>query len=248
MKKQNTIFSLIFKVALLFLFAPTFECVAVTKQAVLVDSNGVPLSHEVLLLLSSSSDKLQQLKTDRLKNIKPNKATKKGALSRKKNAYNPMLEKELLYYLKIGQIKEVTQLLKKGVKPVYKNHKGETPLGIAVVRGWASMVIALIENGADINQKGIKGVTLLHIASAHGLTDVAKVLVRMGLPSGKRTDKSWTPLHVAARYGHWKLVQYYIQQGVNPDIRNSDGNTALDLARHLHHTSIIKILSRVTSK
>lgn len=243
MKKQNTILHSLCKSLLVLLILPVFECAVAEQQKILLDTHGKPLSHEVLLLLSSSSKKLDHTQTHVKKAIKKNQIQEQS----NNNTYNPLLERELLYYLKLGQIPEVTQLLDKGVKPIYKNNRGETPLAIAVVRGWASMVIKLVKHGADVHEKGIRGLTFLHIASAHGLTDMAKVLVNNGLSPGIRTDKDWTPLHVAARYGHWELVQYYIDQGVNPNVRNTDGNTALGLARHLRHDGVVKILSRVTT-
>lgn len=241
MKKQNAILRHAFKVAFILFLLPTFECIAVEKQQqVLLDANGKPLSNELLWMLSSSSKKINQTQI----HVKTNKENKNK--SNRQNRRNPYIDRELLYYLKIGQIPKVTQLLEKGARPMYKNIRGETPLGIAVVRGWGSMVIVLIKHGANIHEKRNRGLTLLHIASAHGLTDMAKVLVNNGLSPRTKTDKDWTPLHVAARYGHWKLVQYYINQGVNPNIRNTDGNTALDLARHLRHEGVVKMLSRVT--
>lgn len=212
------------------------------QQQVLLDANGNPLSYETLLLLSSSASKFG------ISNNKPEKrAISKKAQGKKKSLSDPILEKELFETLKAGQTARVKHLLKTGVKPTYKNHKGETPLGIAVTRGWASMIIQLVESGADIHEKGARGVTLIHTASSRGLTDVVKLLVKYGLNPGRKTNKNWTPLHVAARYGHWQLVQYFVQIGINPDIRNSDGKTALGLARHLRHTSVIKILSPVTT-
>ncbi len=238
-----------------FIFSPYSHA----NQTVLLDANGVPLSDEVLLLLSSGSSKLNQSKkpsTSKTAKTPSNKEADNDAapksniklIKRPKRPRNPLLEEELLNAMKAGKIQRVKQLLRAGVNPTFKNYKGETPLGIAVSRGWASMVISLLENGADINEKGARGVTLLHVASAKGLTDVAKVLVRGGLSPSTKTDKNWTPLHVAARYNHWQLVQYYVSEGVDPDIRNSDGQTALGLARHLRHQGIIKILSRVTRR
>ncbi len=250
MKKHNTILhAIIWAIPAFFLLFVSASYAVENKQQILLDSSGKPLSKEILLLLSSSARSLRGIEYQASKiEIKRKKEgiNKNFNKSNPKNTSNPFLEKELLYYLKLGQIPKVKKLLAKGVKPVYKNNNGETPLGIAVTRGWASMVITLIKHGADIHEKGVKGLTLLHIASAHGLTDVAKVLVRNGLFPGERTDKDWTPLHIAARYGHWELVQYYIEKGVNPNIRNSDGQTALGLARHLNHKGIVKILSRVT--
>ena len=233
-----------FKISIIIFLCSMIMAVASAKQQqVLLDVNGTPISNEVLLLLSSTPDKVNKAG----KNKKKDSATPKSNIKKKKTISDPILEQELLTALKSGNTSRVNQLLRIGVKPTYKNYKGETPLGIAVIRGWASTVVKLLENGADIHEKGARGVTLLHTASARGLTDVAKLLVRSGLNPSQKTDKNWTPLHVAARYGHWQLVQYFLQQGVDPNIRNSDGKTALGLARHLRHMGIIKILSRVTT-
>ncbi len=245
---------------MLLTMAVLFSLNAHAKQNVLLDANGIPLTDEVLLLLSSGTEKFDQRNQTKkpISNSSKKSSTDETKLEssksniklikRPKRQSNPLLEEEMLDAMKAGKVQRVKQLLRAGVAPTFKNYKGETPLGIAVSRGWASMVISLIENGADINEKGARGVTLLHVASAKGLTDVAKVLVRGGLSPSKKTDKNWTPLHVAARYNHWQLVQYYVSEGVDPDIRNSDGQTALGLARHLRHQGIIKILSRVTRR
>lgn len=264
MKKQAVVFTLLNKLsiatkvtsAMLLMVGVLFSFNVQAQQTVLLDANGIPLSDEVLLLLSSSSgtfDQREKSKTSVTKfdgeitNAETSKSTIK-LIKKAQRPVNPLLEEELLDAMKAGKIQRVKQLLRARVAPTFKNYKGETPLGIAVSRGWASMVISLLENGANINEEGARGVTLLHVASSKGLTDVAKVLVRAGLSPSQKTDKNWTPLHVSARFNHWQLVQYYVSQGVDPDIRNSDGQTALGLARHLRHQSIIKILSQVTSR
>lgn len=222
------------------------------QQTALLDANGVPISDEILLLLSTGTTKIVSQKPPKISESEETftKSQKSNIklIKRPKRPANPLLEEELLTAMKAGKIQRVEQLLRGGVAPTFINYKGETPLGIAVTRGWASMVISLLENGANINEKGARGVTLLHVASSKGLIDVAKVLVKAGLNPSQKTEKNWTPLHIAARFNHWKLVQYFIASGVDPDIRNSDGQTALGLARHLRHQSIIKILSRVTRR
>jgi ankyrin repeat protein len=223
---------------------------AYAKQSVFLDSNGQPIPYDVLLQLSSGTNKnkIERKNTDStlIGNVK---STAKAGLKSKKNLRpNPELEEELFHALKAGQTQRANQLLKMGTPATFKNYKGETSLGIAVSRGWASMVISLVENGADLKEEGARGVTLLHAASARGMTDVAKLLVKYGLNPSQKTDINWTPLHVAARYGHWQLVQYFLSVGVDPDIRNSDGKTALGLAQHLRHQGVIKILSPVTTR
>ena len=225
----------------------TFSFNAFAKQSVFLDANGQPIPDEILLQLSSGTYKAEKKETVSIENTKSTEIEVPSNKNNKRRS-DPALEEELLHALKAGQTRRVNQLLQMGTAATYKNYKGETPLGIAVSRGWASMVIKLIENGADVKEEGARGVTLLHAASARGMTDVAKLLVRFGLNPGQKTDKNWTPLHVAARYNHWQLVQYYLTVGVDPDIRNSDGKTALGLAQHLGHQGIIKLLSPVTTR
>jgi ankyrin repeat protein len=220
--------------------------VSAKQQGLFLDANGEPIPNEILLQLSTGTNKAEIPIKNRDENeINP----KKVVLNNKNNKRqsDPVLEEELFHALQAGQTQRVNQLLKMGTAATYKNQKGETPLGIAVSRGWASMIIQLIKNGANVKEEGARGVTLLHAASARGLTDVAKLLIKYGLNPSQRTDKNWTPLHVAARYGHWQLVQYYLSIGVDPNIRNSDGKTALGLAQHLQHHGIVKILSPVTT-
>ncbi len=225
----------------------SFSNVHAEQHSVLTDSEGQPIPQDVIqqLLNPKTSSRLNKPKAT-TNTVAPKESKPQKKAIKRKYVNNPVLEQELLEDMKAGRVARVKQLLRAGIRPNYKNYKGETPLGIAVSRGWASMVLDLLEHGADINEKGARGVTLLHIASAHGMIDVAKILVKNGLDPSQTTDKNWTPLHIAARYGHWQLVQYFISAGVDPDIRNSDGKTALGLARHLRHQGVIKMLSRVT--
>ena len=208
----------------------------------LLDANGNPLSLETLELLTSASKKVS--------NRSQNKKFKKGSKSLKKSNAghsSPALERELFEVLKAGDAQRARYLLQKGVKPVYLDEYGTSPLRLATARGWASMVVELIKHGADVHEKGRKGITLLHTAASRGYIDVAKVLVKEGISPSVKTKTKWTPLHIAARYGHWQVVQFLLQQGVNPNSKNNQRQTALDLAIQLKHQGVVKILSRVTS-
>jgi len=225
------------------------------QQTVLLDANGKPLSLEVLQLLSSASGKISpSSKEKKSRGSKGEKELAINALTTPKNAKkvkyhnNPLLEEELLQAMKEGNSVRVKQLIKINVRPTYKNYKGETPLGVAVSKGWASIAVDLLKLGADVNQKGTQGLTLLHVAAAKNYIDMAKLLVKHGIKPSTKTKTGWTPLHVASRYGHWQLVQYFLKLGVDPNTKNKAGRTALDLAITLKHQGIIKILSRVTSE
>jgi ankyrin repeat protein len=249
MNKKNFLLINFYKLTSIFaIFAMLISSASAKQQNVLLDENGNPLSDEILLLLSGSSNK----SPSKEKISKKTKGDKKSGSSIKKKAIkyanNPLLEQELLEAMKAGKTVRVRQLIKARVRPTYKNYKGETPLGIAVSRGWASIVADLIAHGADVHEKGSQGLTLLHVAAANNLIDMAKLLVKNGIDPATKTKIGWTPLHVASRYGHWKLVNFFLKHGVDPNTKNKAGRTALDLAINLKHQGIIKILSRVTSE
>jgi ankyrin repeat protein len=241
--------SLFYKLSFVLFLAGSLQTTASAKGG-LLDANGEPLSLETLELLSSASSKFSpKSKNVKSKNSRSKKSKLKG--SNKKQApapaSTPTLELELFESLKAGKIQRVKYLLKKGVKPRYQDAYGTTPLRLATTKGWASMVVDLIDHGGNVNEEGRKGLSLLHTAAARGLIDVAKVLVKSGIHPSTRTKTGWTPLHVAARYGHWQLVQFFLQEGVDPNAKNKQGRTALGLAIKLKHHGVVKILSRVTS-
>ncbi len=242
----------IYKLSFVLFLASCLPVTAVAKGG-LLDANGEPLSLATLELLSSASGKFssKSKRTKSAKNASSKNKLKGNGKSNKKQAAasTPELELELELFesLKAGKIQRVKYLLNKGVKPHYTDSYGTTPLRLATTKGWASMVVDLIDHGGDVNEEGRKGLSLLHTAAARGLIDVAKVLVKSGIHPSTRTKTGWTPLHVAARYGHWQLVQFFLQQGVDPNSKNKQGRTALGLAIKLRHQGVVKILSRVTS-
>jgi len=228
------------------LFVTSFFSTSAYAKAGLLDANGQPLSLETLELLSSASSKFSPSENAK------QKKDKKGPKNSKKRvksgpATSPALEEELFESLKAGKVQHVKHLLKRGVKPRYKDVYGTSLLRLAVTKGWASMVVDLIDHGADVNERGRKGLSLLHTAASRGLIDVSKVLVKAGIDPSSKTKTGWTPLHVSARYGHWQMVQYFLQEGVDPNAKNKQGRTALGLAIKLRHQGVVKILSRVTT-
>lgn len=238
------------------------------QQTALVDADGNPLSLEMLTSLSTGKPlpKRQSAPPRSTRKIKRNTYNKKSnrrmpvrinpllpARSAqppkpKAPSERPELQRELLSSLKEGKTARAMNLIKMGVKVNYQDYQGETPLSVAVTKGWASIARELLEHDANIDHKMARDLSLLHFASAKGYTDMAKLLIKHGLnPRSVTKHKEWNSLHVAARYGHWQLVQMYLQMGVNPNARTSDKKTALEIAQIAKLQGIVTILSRVTS-
>jgi len=254
MIKSKASQSLIYRIFVLSVISASFlfSTIAESKQQnIFLDASGNPIPNDILLSLSSSG------RAHTPKGTRNNNKQRRVNFSRKNTQIEPKkkkrvrstpeLEQELLESLLIGKTARASQLIRAGVRVNRENYKGETPLSVAVDRGWASMVIDLIEHGGKLHQKNALGLSLLHRATAKGYTDLAKALIKHGLSPSSTTTKDWSSLHIAARYGHWQLVQLYLNMGVNPNDRTSDGKTALEIAQIVRHPGIVKALSQVTT-
>lgn len=247
-------------------FFITLSSAAIAKQqTALVDADGNPLSLEMLTSLSTgkplpkrqsapprSSRKIQRISHKKNSNrrapVRRNPLLPVQPAKPKAPSERPELQRELLSSLKEGKTARAMNLIKMGVKVNYQDYQGETPLSVAVTKGWATIARELLEHEANIDHKMARDLSLLHFASAKGYTDMAKLLIKHGLnPRSVTKHKEWNSLHVAARYGHWQLVQLYLQMGVNPNARTSDKKTALEIAQIAKLQGIVTILSRVTS-
>jgi len=234
------------------------------QQTALVDANGNPLSLEILTALSTGKPlpKRQSAPRKTIRNTHNKRSNRRAPVRRnpllpvqprepakpKAPSERPELQRELLSSLKEGKTARAMNLIKMGVKVNYQNYQGETPLSVAVTKGWTTIARELLEHDADIEHKMARDLSLLHFASAKGYTDMAKLLIKHGLnPSDVTKHKEWNSMHVAARYGHWQLVQLYLQMRVNPNARTSDKKTALEIAKIAKQQGIVTILSRVTS-
>ncbi|XP_034247671.1 BRCA1-associated RING domain protein 1-like isoform X2 [Thrips palmi] len=111
-----------------------------------------------------------------------------------------------------------------------KNHKGETPLHVACIKGNIARVRSLLEANATPNTKDNAGWTPLHEAANHGFTEVVELLVKAGAFLDVPGAGNLTPLHEAVANNHIEIVKLLVAHGADIYARSSDGNTPLDLA------------------
>ncbi|MBN3276497.1 IKBD inhibitor, partial [Polyodon spathula] len=82
-----------------------------------------------------------------------------------------------------------------------KEHKGKTPLLVAVTANQPAIVQDLISLGADVNACDIKGQTALHLAATYGFPSVMRAVLYGGLSMPVdleiRNFEGLTPLHCA---------------------------------------------------
>jgi ankyrin repeat protein len=61
-----------------------------------------------------------------------------------------------------------------------KEFGGQSPLHVAVNRGYRKVCETLLNHLADINIQDAQGFTALHIAARKGLTEIAKMIISRG--------------------------------------------------------------------
>ncbi|XP_033843508.1 BRCA1-associated RING domain protein 1 isoform X1 [Periophthalmus magnuspinnatus] len=131
----------------------------------------------------------------------------------------------------LGSVSRKSPRLSSGSPAVMKrNHKGETPLHIAAIKGDAEAVKELLEQGADPNLKDNAGWTPLHEACNLGHLTVVEILVSRGALLNTPGYKNDSPLHDAVRNGHAAIAKLLLQVGASTNVLNLYGKRPADYA------------------
>ncbi|XP_054708114.1 transient receptor potential cation channel subfamily A member 1 homolog [Uloborus diversus] len=111
------------------------------------------------------------------------------------------------------------------------DHYDNSPLHIAALKGYASIVEILLNNGAEIEKKNEHEQTPLHLAAKNGHVNVAQVFMNYSKTIVSSEDENAnTPLHLACLSGHYPMVSVLLNAGANINARNCYLWTALDCA------------------
>ncbi|KAM8856119.1 BRCA1-associated RING domain protein 1 [Spinachia spinachia] len=111
-----------------------------------------------------------------------------------------------------------------------RNHKGETPLHLAAIKGDVEAVKALLDQGADPNLKDNAGWTPLHEACNLGHLVVVEALVSRGALLNTPGYENDSPLHDAVRNGHPAIAQLLLRLGASRHVLNQHGKRPADYA------------------
>jgi ankyrin repeat protein len=150
------------------------------------------------------------------------------------------------------QAREAFYLLYNGVKLDSFNAEGTSPLHIAALNGWRSIITLArrIGNDVDIDLRNKKGFTPLHVActAKHGNSEMIKFLVELGADvnaavvdnnednrRGLFTEESkgLTPLSLLAKGDHFwqpEAMQLLVNAGADVNASDTNGYTALHTA------------------
>ncbi|XP_037706057.1 BRCA1-associated RING domain protein 1 isoform X2 [Choloepus didactylus] len=109
-----------------------------------------------------------------------------------------------------------------------RNHRGETLLHLASIKGDIPSVEYLLQNGSDPNVKDHAGWTPLHEACNHGHLKVVKLLLKHKALVNTTGYQNDSPLHDAAKNGHVDIVRLLLSYGASRNAVNIFGLRPVD--------------------
>ncbi|KAL5546448.1 hypothetical protein UlMin_006135 [Ulmus minor] len=144
-----------------------------------------------------------------------------------------------------GHLKVVDFLIEKDPDLACITDDGvESPLFMAVERGFYEMAVHILETVPNCSLSGREGMTIMHAAAISLPNFVNKALRKTG--PGILEEKNafgWTPLHYAAYIGDEKLVKLFLKE--NSSIaysQNNKGKSALHISAQRGHVGVIRTL------
>ncbi len=137
-----------------------------------------------------------------------------------KNTFNSSMD--IFSLARSGEINKFKTFLKSNpeIDINHKNHKGHSPLMIAVYMGNHEVSEFLIEKGADPNSTDLSGNTVLMGAAFKGDVAMVQLLIKQGAQKDLRNPDGLTAEHWASAFGRTNVTSILRPNGNRPFIEN----------------------------
>lgn len=152
-----------------------------------------------------------------------------------------------------GSLQALAALLEVPCPPLdLGNHRNETPLNVAALKGHSDCVAIIVANETDLAHRAdLEGFTPLHSAVVGRHHAVVNLLIgELDLDAQNRYGQ--TPLHLAARTSDHLLVNALLRAGANPNLTDDRGLTPLDTCiafqRRAHPAQALKAADTLRKK
>ena len=160
---------------------------------------------------------------------------------------NPERERDLVFAAERGEILTVRDLVAKGARINWRDHRGRTALLAATQRNKIEIARFLIQEGADVNTKDLIQDTPFLVAGAEGRAEILKLALAAGADLKDTNRHGGTALIPAAHRGHVEAVKLLVATKIDKDHVNNYGWTALMEAVVLgdggpEHIEVVRIL------
>ena len=125
-----------------------------------------------------------------------------------------------------------------------EDHKGYTPLIIAVYNNSTEVVDFLLQQGANLGSQDVSGNNALMGVCFRGYKELAKKLLEAGADVNQRNGSGATALTFAATFGHLEIAELLLQHGADVALRDARGKSPLDHAIIQENEAMIALIER----
>lgn len=130
-----------------------------------------------------------------------------------------------------------------------ENLSQSTALGLAVQKGKALAVVALLDSGANPDlAMGEAGYTPLMVAANIGHLPAAQVLLQYGAKVNAANSGGVTALMIAAANNKPSLFSLILKSGADLKLKNKQGKTAYDIAKNRKSDEVLDIFTQLNIK
>lgn len=144
---------------------------------------------------------------------------------------------DLFNAAKLGDAKEVVQLVSRGMDPNSSDPSGNTLLILAAREEQPRVVAELVkQRGIKLDARNAAGDSALMLASLRGNTEIVRQLVTAG---ASFDHAGWNPLLYAAFEGRLGVVEFLLDKGATPNALAPNGSTPLMYAARNGHEDVV---------
>jgi len=140
---------------------------------------------------------------------------------------------------RLGDARQLAQLMNRGVDPNTVDAQGNTLLILAAREGHRDAVATLLKYRPKLAHRNSAGDTALMLAVLKGHADVVDLLLDAGAPVN---HDGWTPLMYAAFEGRADLADRLLQRGADVNALAPNRSNALMLAARNGHVDVVRRL------
>lgn len=122
-------------------------------------------------------------------------------------------------------------MIKAGLNPNLKDHKGNTLLMIATYNGNLETSKMLLENGALVDEKNDRGQTPLAGVCFKGFLNIVKLLVGHGANIDENCGMGMTPYSFSVMFGRKKVTDYLLENSQNKSVLKKMSSKVLGILK-----------------
>ncbi|TCS42701.1 ankyrin repeat domain-containing protein [Reinekea marinisedimentorum] len=150
-------------------------------------------------------------------------------------------EADIFDCVRAGDFKALVTLLSQQVDLDIdaKNHRGYSPLMLAVYHGEADCAEALLRCGADVNSTDAMNNTVLMAAAFKGKLEILQLLIQFGADTGRKNKSNMDTRDWALMFGREQALAYL--NGLSPQV--DQGSKVKSLLRFIN-LSLMMLKSR----